>query len=434
MPTKDRMTILALTAIVVVFGAAPDKPVCGACSSSVKVIEEQDGTGAVVREIVHAAGRPVWQVLADGSTQYFHEDPRGNVVMLSDATGACAVRYTYDPHGRPVAQDCAGADLVDSSSGNYVEAKQFANPLLFGGSWYDPETGERGATPETDFSGLYAGPGGRFYHADEGRPTTRSSSDAPVPYALPSAGSTVNATAGILQPDGGAAGAGGWYQGWIELNSVTQTVTRAIETGRSGTARARAGTVLEEIEVEKEVDRTSVPLVQACSGGRASRGWIEVNSVTQTVTRAIETGRSGTARARAGTVLEEIEVEKGGGSWYEGRIELNSVTQTVTRAIETGRSGTARARAGTVLEEIEVEKEVDRTSVPLVQACSGGTAYQGWIELNSVTQTVTRAIETGRSGTARARGGTDSGAALSGATPALGRCIYPFCPGYLAIP
>jgi type VI protein secretion system component Hcp len=60
-----------------------------------------------------------------------------------------------------------------------------------------------------------------------------------------------------------------FYEGWIELNSVTQTVTRAIETGRSGTARARAGCVLEEIEVEKEVDRTSVPLVQACSGGTA---------------------------------------------------------------------------------------------------------------------------------------------------------------------
>jgi type VI protein secretion system component Hcp len=60
-----------------------------------------------------------------------------------------------------------------------------------------------------------------------------------------------------------------FYKYWIELNSVTQTVTRAIETGRSGTARARAGCVLEEIEVEKEVDRVSVPLVQACSGGTA---------------------------------------------------------------------------------------------------------------------------------------------------------------------
>ena len=29
---------------------------------------------------------------------------------------------------------------------DYDESKQFANPLLFGGSWYDPETGMRGAT------------------------------------------------------------------------------------------------------------------------------------------------------------------------------------------------------------------------------------------------------------------------------------------------
>lgn len=61
----------------------------------------------------------------------------------------------------------------------------------------------------------------------------------------------------------------GFYQGWIELNSVTETVTRAIETGRSGSARARAGTVLEEIEVEKEMDRTTVDLINAVSGGTA---------------------------------------------------------------------------------------------------------------------------------------------------------------------
>ena len=78
-------------------------------------------------------------------------------------------------------------------------------------------------------------------------------------------------------PSGGDAD--NWYKDWIEINSVTQTVTRAIETGRSGTARARAGTVLEEIEAEKEVDRTSVHLVQACSGGQAfPEVWIHLCS------------------------------------------------------------------------------------------------------------------------------------------------------------
>lgn len=41
---------------------------------------------------------------------------------------------------------------------------------------------------------------------------------------------------------------------------------------RSGSARARAGTVLEEIEVEKEVDRTSVPLVQASPSPDGTKG------------------------------------------------------------------------------------------------------------------------------------------------------------------
>lgn len=60
-----------------------------------------------------------------------------------------------------------------------------------------------------------------------------------------------------------------FYHDWIQLTSVTETVTRAIETGRSGTARARSGCVLEDIEIEKEVDRTSTDLLGLCSGGRA---------------------------------------------------------------------------------------------------------------------------------------------------------------------
>jgi type VI secretion system Hcp family effector len=60
-----------------------------------------------------------------------------------------------------------------------------------------------------------------------------------------------------------------FYHGWIELHSVTQTVTRAIESGRSGTARARAACVLEDIEIEKEVDQASTELIRAVSGGEA---------------------------------------------------------------------------------------------------------------------------------------------------------------------
>lgn len=58
-----------------------------------------------------------------------------------------------------------------------------------------------------------------------------------------------------------------YYHGWIRINSVRQEVERAIEAGAGGFARARAGTVLKEVEVEKEVDCASMPLVQHCSGG-----------------------------------------------------------------------------------------------------------------------------------------------------------------------
>lgn len=58
-----------------------------------------------------------------------------------------------------------------------------------------------------------------------------------------------------------------FYLGWIVLKSVSQGIERAIEAGRSGTARARAGTVLQDVEVTKEVDKASMHLLQACAGG-----------------------------------------------------------------------------------------------------------------------------------------------------------------------
>lgn len=62
------------------------------------------------------------------------------------------------------------------------------------------------------------------------------------------------------------ASSSGFYKGWIELNSVTQTVTRAAPSDPEGSLTLGTADA-SEIEVEKEVDRTSVPLVQACSGG-----------------------------------------------------------------------------------------------------------------------------------------------------------------------
>jgi type VI protein secretion system component Hcp len=76
---------------------------------------------------------------------------------------------------------------------------------------------------------------------------------------------TQGSCAGFSSPNG--MGNEDFYVGWIPVHSVTQSVARAIETGHGGTARSRAGTILEEMEVEKEVDRTSTELLRACSGG-----------------------------------------------------------------------------------------------------------------------------------------------------------------------
>jgi type VI protein secretion system component Hcp len=77
---------------------------------------------------------------------------------------------------------------------------------------------------------------------------------------------TQGTRAQITGPKGTKGPSPTFYHGWIELNSVTQTVTRAIETGRSGTARSRAACVLEDIEIEKEVDQASTALIKAVSG------------------------------------------------------------------------------------------------------------------------------------------------------------------------
>jgi type VI secretion system Hcp family effector len=80
---------------------------------------------------------------------------------------------------------------------------------------------------------------------------------------------TQGSRAKLTGPNGVVGPSPLFYHGWIELHSVTQTVTRAIESGRSGTARARAACVLEDIEIEKEVDRSSTALMNAVSGGDA---------------------------------------------------------------------------------------------------------------------------------------------------------------------
>lgn len=66
-------------------------------------------------------------------------------------------------------------------------------------------------------------------------------------------------------------------KGWIQLNSISQTITRAIAEGRTGNARHRSGVVLEDITIEKELDKSSPYLIKAvCAGSVFNKVEIEL--------------------------------------------------------------------------------------------------------------------------------------------------------------
>ncbi len=67
-----------------------------------EVIADYDGTGALNAEYIN--GDTIDEVLAmerGGNTYYYHQDGLGSVTELTDATGALAENYTYDPYGNP---------------------------------------------------------------------------------------------------------------------------------------------------------------------------------------------------------------------------------------------------------------------------------------------------------------------------------------------
>ena len=65
-----------------------------------------------------------------GTTYYYVYNLQGDVIALTDANGAIAVEYEYDPWGK-----------VISFSGPYMSGIGLANPFRYRGYFYDSETG-----------------------------------------------------------------------------------------------------------------------------------------------------------------------------------------------------------------------------------------------------------------------------------------------------
>jgi RHS repeat-associated protein len=83
------------------------------------LLEDRDGAGRLSAKHLH--GVAVDEVLAtvtSGGARYFHQDGLGNVVALTDGSGAVLERVRYDAYGQPEHLTAAGAVSGASPTGN----------------------------------------------------------------------------------------------------------------------------------------------------------------------------------------------------------------------------------------------------------------------------------------------------------------------------
>jgi RHS repeat-associated protein len=94
------------------------------------LIEERDGTGAVLQKYVHGSGTDeILAKISGTSAVYYHHDGLGSVIALTREDGSLAESYQYDVFGLASVFDASGASI--STSG-------WANRFLFTGrEWID---------------------------------------------------------------------------------------------------------------------------------------------------------------------------------------------------------------------------------------------------------------------------------------------------------
>jgi RHS repeat-associated protein len=69
-------------------------------------------------------GKPIEQILQDGTVRYYHHDAHGSTRALTNQTGELVAKYTYDAHGNPTSPPTSAE-----------------NPFGYAGQQTDPETG-----------------------------------------------------------------------------------------------------------------------------------------------------------------------------------------------------------------------------------------------------------------------------------------------------
>ena len=149
-------------------------------------IEERDDQDNTTREIVFALDpdERLWQVNQFGDVQYFLEDDVNNIVALIDAQNPQNIleRYVYDAFGKPTIENQNNQPVLDGM-GNFLPFSSFQNWNLFQGWRYEPETGSRTATANTDWGGMYYLDAALFLDPNLGRFITRAANFNPYTFA-----------------------------------------------------------------------------------------------------------------------------------------------------------------------------------------------------------------------------------------------------------
>jgi len=84
---------------------------------------------------VYAGSRPLAQATPDGQVHYLHEDPRGDVRLVTDAAGAVTDTFTYDVDGQVTTRTGTTAVSV-GWNGEYTDAA--TGMVWLRARWYDP--------------------------------------------------------------------------------------------------------------------------------------------------------------------------------------------------------------------------------------------------------------------------------------------------------
>ncbi|WP_155008756.1 DNRLRE domain-containing protein [Priestia megaterium] len=95
---------------------------------SINPLYETDGNGSVLRSYVYSMDGVRLSMQTGGKAYYYHYNPHGDVVAMTDDSGAVVVKYTYDAWGNAKKQVVSGQTDIK-------------NPFTYAGYMQDDETG-----------------------------------------------------------------------------------------------------------------------------------------------------------------------------------------------------------------------------------------------------------------------------------------------------